>query len=68
MCQKTKSERIVMTTERVSELERIASDAIEEARLLGAKADNASLAYWRGVKTVVDELKMTVEMPSKHNK
>lgn len=47
-----------MTNERVNELDRLASSAIEECRVLGQRADNASLAFWRGVKSVVDELKM----------
>lgn len=57
-----------MTTERVNELERMAREAIDEARLLGEKSDNASLAYWRGVKTVVDELKLSIETTCKREK
>lgn len=52
-----------MTSERINELERLAASSIKECQLLGCRADNASLAFWRGVKTVVDELKMGIVMP-----
>ena len=47
-----------MTKERIYELERHSSDAIKECQLYGEAADDSALAFWRGVKMVVDELKM----------
>lgn len=46
-----------MTNQRIWELDRMASSAIAECRRYGKRADCASLAFWRGVKMVVDELK-----------
>lgn len=47
-----------MTKERICELERLSSEAIKECQLYGDAADDGALAFWRGVKMVVDELKM----------
>lgn len=51
-----------MTRERLHELDRLSSDAIKECQLCGA-ADDTALAFWRGVKTVVEELKMELKTP-----
>ena len=47
-----------MTKERIDELERYSSEAIQECQIYGKTADDSALAFWRGVKMVVDELKM----------
>ena len=50
-----------MIKERLGELDEIATLAIAECHLVGQKADDVSLAYWRGVKSVVDELKAKIK-------
>jgi len=47
-----------MTRERIDQLERDIADAIEECQLYGEAAHDPSLAFWRGAKMVVEELKM----------
>jgi len=46
-----------MTKERLQELDRMSSDAIKECQIFDKENDSA-LAFWRGVKVVVDELNM----------
>lgn len=56
-----------MTKERIDELDRLSSYAIKECQLRD-KADDAALAFWRGVKTVVDELKMELTEAGPHKR
>lgn len=51
-----------MNSERVYELEQLANDAIEEYQCLENITCNTSLAFWLGVKSVVDELIMENEI------
>ena len=46
-----------MMEQRLLELETMARDSIQELRAYGGECENPALAFWRGVKAAVDELK-----------
>lgn len=46
-----------MTHERIKELEHMATEALAECSLVDRGVDHASVAFWHGVMSVVDELK-----------
>jgi hypothetical protein len=49
-----------MTKERIYQLEQYTREAIADCQICGETSNNQSLAFWRGVKMVVDELKMGI--------
>ncbi len=54
-----------MTNERIAELDKLATGAITECLDYG-QSDNPVLGFWKGVKMVVDELKMDINTPQKY--
>lgn len=49
-----------MTKERITELDMLAAGAIAECRTYG-QSNNHALEFWKGVRMVVDELKLDFE-------
>lgn len=51
-----------MTKERLADLDKLATGAIDESLEYG-QSENPALEFWKGVKMVIDELQRDVDNP-----